>query len=127
MKILINTVAPVDIEAIRAQQEKDGVKPEEWFNGTYWINGQAFVPGQWTHVPDDFDTSAYPKIMWVEEYYKQEVERVLRENGLDNFAQGLRETAEMYQKEVPAIVTDMQKYVPYIDKSVEPIVEEVVG
>jgi hypothetical protein len=114
MKVLINTITNTEIWAIREQQEKDGVRPEDLFTGVYEIEGELFIPGEWKHVADDFDTKEYPKIKPVETHLQERVKQVLEENGLNSFTQGVKEAAEMYAKAVPAVATDVAKYAPYV-------------
>lgn len=126
MKILINTVTNTQIYNTREQQEKEGVKEAELFNGTYTIKGQLFIPGQWVHVADDFDVKAYPYIKEAHVWLEEETKRVLTENGLNNIAQGIKDSYEQYSKAVPSISTDVRKYAPIaVSANEEPLEEEV--
>lgn len=112
MKILINTVTNTQIYNTREQQEKEGVKEAELFNGTYPIKGQLFIPGQWVHVEDTFDVKAYPYIKEAHVWLEEETKRVLQENGLGNIAQGIEDSYGVYEKAVPTIASDVKKYAP---------------
>jgi hypothetical protein len=125
MKILMNTISNTEVAAIREQQIKDGVKPDQLFTGTYTINGQLFIQGEWTHVPDTLNTSAYPFIKEVSVHLEEETKRVLTENGLNNFAQGVADSYTMYSKEIPPIAVDVKKYAP-VKISADVINEELM-
>lgn len=103
-KVLINTLTNIDIYKMQ-ELDKD-------FNPVVNIKGQLFIPGEWTHVADTLDTSAYPYIKEVSVHLEEETKRVLTENGLNNFAKGVEESYEMYSKVVPAVAVDIKKYAP---------------
>ncbi len=128
MKILINTISPTEIAEIRLQQEKDGVDPKDLFTGTYEVKGELLIPGEWKHVPDDFNTSAYPYFKEVGVVLAERTKKVLEENGLNQFAFGLKEGREMYSKPVEQIATDVLKYAPITAKPVdaEPVAGKVI-
>ncbi len=75
-------------------------------------NGELFIPGEWKHVPDDFDTSAYPLIKEVGIVLEERTKKALEENGLSQFSLGVKEGREMYGKPVEMIATDVLKYAP---------------
>ena len=112
MKVLINTVTNTQIYDIREAQIKEGVKEADLFNGVYTIKGQLFIPGEWVHVEDTFDVKAYPYIKEAHVWLEEETKRVLTENGLNNIAQGVKDSYEQYSKAVPTIATDVKKYAP---------------
>lgn len=112
MKVLINIITNTQIYDIREAQIKEGVKEADLFNGTYTIKGQLFIPGEWVHVADDFDVKAYPLIKEAHVWLEEETKRVLTENGLNNVAQGVKDSYELYAKAVPSIATDVRKYAP---------------
>jgi hypothetical protein len=112
MKILINTLSNTEIAEIRAQQEKDGVKPADLFTGTYLVKGEWFQPGAWVHVADDFDVSAYPAIKEASVVFEEKLKLAVEEAGLSSFAQGIKEQRVSEAKPIELIVADVLKYVP---------------
>lgn len=120
MKILINTITPTETQAIRDQQEKDGIEEKNLFSGTYEIGGERLIPGEWLHVTDKWVTDNavdLAKAPYVKEAYivlQERVKQALEEQGLNAFAQGLVEAAEVYSTATPAVATDVHKYAPYV-------------
>jgi hypothetical protein len=92
------------------------------------IKGELFIPGEWKHVPDTFviDQKLYPYIKEAHVVLEERTKQVLSENGLNQFAQGVKEAAEMYSKVVPTIATDVAKYAPMVavTAEVEPVAKE---
>ena len=103
MKILINTLTPSDIAVIAEKED---------FSGIIDIHGELFIPGEWKHVPDDLDTSAYSFIKEVSTYLQARTKQLLEEQGLNNFAKGVEESYALYTKASPPIATDILKYAP---------------
>jgi hypothetical protein len=76
------------------------------------IAGEHFLPGEWAHVKDDFDVSKYPQIKEAHVILAERTQKALDENGLTQFAQAVKENAEMYKQAVPEIATTVLKYAP---------------
>ena len=112
MKILINTLTNTEIADIRDQEEKDGVKPDALFSGTYLVDGEWFSPGAWVHVADNFDVSGYPAIREASVVFEERLKVAVEEAGLSAFAQGIKEQRVAEAKTVEPIVADVLKYVP---------------
>lgn len=112
MKILINTLSNTDIAAIRDQEEKEGVKSDALFTGTYLVDGEWFSPGAWVHVADNFDVSGYPAIREASVVFEERLKVAVEEAGLSAFAQGIKEQRISAAKSVEPIVADVLKYVP---------------
>jgi hypothetical protein len=106
MKVLINIITQEQIEQIKA------VAPN--FSGAITISGQSFIPREWVHVPDSFiiPDNYKPYIKSVKWVLAHLVRRYLREYNVQQFAQGVKEAAELYGEPVPALATMVLSVAP---------------
>jgi len=110
MKIYINTITPEIVAAINDSELKSGAKESELTRATTVINKTTFIPGEWVHVADDFevDEKLFPYIKEAHIVLEERTAQALKEKGLDAFAQGLEEAAELYKQDVPAMATTVR-------------------
>ncbi len=83
------------------------------------IGGETFVQGEWKHRPDEWvekhakELAKFPDIKEAHIVLEERTAQVLKENGLDNFAEGLKEAAETYNEPIKGVALDVAKYAPY--------------
>jgi len=106
MKVLINIITNAQIA------EAQETFPN--FSGTFTINGEIFPPGEWKHVPDNFiiPDNRKPFIKNVRWVLRVLVRRYLKEQGLENFAKGVLQAADLYgwdaaSRVIPQTIVDL--------------------
>lgn len=91
------------------------------------IDGEVFTLGEWRHVSEEwFQKNAstlqeYPEIKEARVILEEklagisegEMKQVIEEQGLANFAQGLKDTSVLYNQPLPAIADTVLKIKPY--------------
>ena len=79
------------------------------------IAGETFIPGEWLHLPDDFQLDAvkYPYIKEAGAVLQEKIKAALEAHEIPAFAQGVREARERHGEKVDQAVIDVHAYAPY--------------
>lgn len=106
MKVLINIITPDQVAKIQETYPN--------FGGIFTISGQSFIPGEWVHVADSFviPDNRKPFIKNVRWVLAALTRRHLGDYMMHQFAQGVKDAAEMYGDAVPAIATTVLAIAP---------------
>lgn len=106
MKVLINIITPDQIVEIQETYPN--------FGGTFTISGKEFIPGEWVHVADSFmvPDNRKPFIKNVRWVLAALTRRYLRDYRMHQFAQGVKDAAELYGDAVPAIAKTVLAIAP---------------
>jgi hypothetical protein len=121
MKILINTISQVDLINKAEKAEITGTKAEKDFAATLSspaIKDKNFMLGEWVHCDDKWvsDNAAmlalYPDIKEAHVVLQEKMVRQIEEQGLQSFAQGIKDAADTYKQELPAIADTVLKIAP---------------
>jgi uncharacterized protein (DUF2164 family) len=91
------------------------------------IDGKSFTSGEWAHVSEEWfqknsaELKKYPDLKEARTILEEKLagvseenmSKIIRENSLQNFAQGLKDAAAEYHESVPEIAEKILKLVPY--------------
>ena len=129
IKILINTISREDIinkaeiaEGLQPNDKgetKEGTEDEKAFAASLScpeIMGRVFPLEQWIHIDEkDIDPDVlakYPDIKEAHVVLEERMKRAIEEQGLQNMALGIKQAAETYVQELPAIADTVLKIAP---------------